>query len=64
MISTLKFFVVLDYDKVYFRRICKGIKINESCCYIMVTIQQGFSVVTEAFTTVSDHLPAVVLSAT
>ena len=34
VISTLQISVVLNYDKVYFRRIYKGIKINESCCYI------------------------------
>ena len=34
MISTLQIFVMLDYGKVYFRRIRKGIKIKESCCYI------------------------------
>ena len=30
----LQISVVLDYDEVYSRRIYKGIKINESCCYI------------------------------
>ena len=49
---------ILDYDKDCFRRICKGIKINKSCCYIevvavMMTVQQGFSAVTKAFTTVN-----------
>ena len=34
VISTLQISVVLDYDKVYFRRIFKGIKTNETCCYI------------------------------
>ena len=34
VISTLQISVELDYGKVYFRRICEGIKINESCCYI------------------------------
>ena len=29
----------------------------------MVTVRQGFSVVTKAFTTVSDRWPAVILSA-
>ena len=38
LISTLQISVVLDYGKVYFRRICKGIKINESCCYIWVVV--------------------------
>ena len=57
LISALQISAVLDYGKVYFRRICKGIKINESCCYIwvvavMVTVRQGFLAVTEAFTMV------------
>ena len=30
MISTLQISAVLDYGKVYSRRICKGIKTNES----------------------------------
>ena len=34
MISTLQVSVVLDYGKVYFRKIWKEIKTNESCCYI------------------------------
>ena len=34
LISALQISAVLDYGKVYFRRICKGIKTNESCCYI------------------------------
>ena len=29
MISTLQISKVLDYGKVYFRKMCKGIKINE-----------------------------------
>ena len=34
MISTLQISAVLDYDKVYFRSIYKGIIIDKSCCYI------------------------------
>ena len=34
LISALQISAVLDYGKVYCRRICKGIKTNESCCYI------------------------------
>ena len=34
MISTLQISAVLDYGKVYFKRICKGIKINEIWGYI------------------------------
>ena len=50
---------MLDYGKDPFRRIYKGIKINKSCCYIYevmstVTVQQGFSAVAKAFTTVND----------
>ena len=64
----LQISVVLDYDEVYSRRIYKGIKINESCCYIyvvvvMVTVRQGFLTATEAFTTVSDRWPADFLTA-
>ena len=56
----LHVFEVLDYGRVYFRRIYKGIKINESCCYIwvvavMVTARQGFSAVTGTFTVVIDR---------
>ena len=32
LISALQISAVLDYGKVYCRRICKGIKTNESCC--------------------------------
>ena len=39
-----------------------------SCCYIylvavMVTIRQGFSTVTNAFTSTNDHWPVITLSA-
>ena len=34
VISILQISEILDYDEDCFRRICKGIKINESCCYI------------------------------
>ena len=34
VISTLQISALLDYGKVYFRKICKQIKINGSCCYI------------------------------
>ena len=34
VISTLRFPAVLDYGKDCLRRIRKGIKINESYCYI------------------------------
>ena len=67
MISTLQISAMLDYGKGCFRRICKGIKINESCCYIyvmvvIVTIWQRFLAITKAFTTVNDRWPAVILS--
>ena len=31
MISTLQISAMLDYGRNWFRRICKGIKINKSC---------------------------------
>ena len=34
VISTLQISAVLDYDKIYFRGICKGTKIKESFYYI------------------------------
>ena len=34
MISKLQISAVLDYGKGYFKRICKGIKINEKWGYI------------------------------
>ena len=58
MISTLQISAVLDYSKVYFRRIGKGIKIKEIYCYIsveavMLNVRQDLLAVTEAFATVS-----------
>ena len=34
VISTFQIYAMLDYGKDCFRKICKGIKINKSCCYI------------------------------
>ena len=59
MISTLQISVVLDYGKVYFKRTCKGIKINELLLHLGSGShgdrRQGFSGVTESFTMVNDR---------
>ena len=68
MISKLQIYGMLDYGRDGFRRIWKKIKIIKSCCYIylvavMATVWQGFSVVTNAFTTANDRWLAIILSA-
>ena len=78
MISTLQISAVLDSGEVFFRRIYKGIKVffrriykgiktNEKCSYmyvmaVMVTVWQGFLVVAEAFTMVTDRRPTTILN--
>ena len=57
----------MNYGNDCFRRTCKGFKVNKSCCdnqvvALIVTVLQGFSAVTKAFTTVNDRWPAVILS--
>ena len=59
---------MLDYGKDCFIRVWKEIKIIKNCCYIylvavMMTILQGFSVLTNAFMMANDRWPAVILSA-
>ena len=54
------FDAMFDDGKDCFKRICKGIEINKNCCNfqvvaVMVTDRQGFSAVTNAFTTVNDR---------